>query len=106
MPSNVLLAQSLLCHEDLFFPSEKWCESKRAVINCELLTYQNGPNIPCKCLCHLLAENLLRGSVATDQDSRLSWSEHMNQSAVKFAGDEEGRISGDEEEVEHLQLLL
>ena len=45
-----------------------------------------------------IAENLLRGSVATDQDSRLSWSEH-DRSAVKFAGEDEGRTSGDEEEV-------
>ena len=34
-----------------------------------------------------MTENLLKGSVATDQDSRLSWSDKPSQ--VKFAGDEE-----------------
>ncbi len=36
----------------------------------------------------LLPENLLKGSVATDQDSRLSWNEHTRTS-VKFMGEEE-----------------
>ena len=47
-------------------------------------------------------ENLLRGSIATtDQDSRLSWSEHINRSAVKFVGEEDDdRDQGlDDEEV-------
>ena len=48
------------------------------------------------------AENLLRGSVATDQDSRLSWSEHINRSAVKFAGEEMEENAGmDDEEVRY-----
>ena len=35
------------------------------------------------------SENLLRGSVATDQDSRLSWNEPIStRSAVKFVGEE------------------
>ena len=38
----------------------------------------------------IFVENLLRGSIATtDQDSRLSWSEHINRSAVKFVGEED-----------------
>lgn len=36
----------------------------------------------------IIVENLLRGSVATDQDSRLSWNEH-NRSAVKFEGEDD-----------------
>ncbi|XP_064651888.1 protein scribble homolog isoform X5 [Lineus longissimus] len=40
-------------------------------------------------------ENLLKGSVATDQDSRLSWSEQRTP-AIKFAG-EEGEEENDEE---------
>ncbi len=46
----------------------------------------------------VITENLLRGSVATDQDSRLSWSEH-NRSAVKFAGEDDDLDLTDEEEV-------
>ena len=46
------------------------------------------------------SENLLRGSVATDQDSRLSWNEPItNRSAVKFAGDDmqsDGEIDTEE----------
>ena len=51
---------------------------------------------------YLFEENLLRGSIATtDQDSRLSWSEHINRSAVKFVGEEDDdRDQGlDDEEV-------
>ena len=39
------------------------------------------------CIVFNMTENLLKGSVATDQDSRLSWSDKPSQ--VKFAGDEE-----------------
>ena len=43
--------------------------------------------------------NLFEPSIATDQDSRLSWSEHINRSAVKFAGeDDDDRDKGLEEE--------
>ena len=43
------------------------------------------------------AENLLKGSVATDQDSRLSWNEHTR-SSVKFAGEDlEGSDASDDE---------
>ena len=51
---------------------------------------------------NFFVENLLRGSIATtDQDSRLSWSEHINRSAVKFVGEEDDdRDQGlDDEEV-------
>ena len=51
---------------------------------------------------YLFEENLLRGSIATtDQDSRLSWREHINRSAVKFVGEEDDdRDQGlDDEEV-------
>ena len=52
----------------------------------------------------LVSENLLKGSVATDQDSRLSWNDRSwtehNRTSVKFAPDDEAAThSGDEDEV-------
>jgi len=40
---------------------------------------------------------LLKGSVATDQDSRLSWNAEHTRSSVKFAGEEELEEVSDEE---------
>nr|AUG84437.1 scribble [Platynereis dumerilii] len=46
-------------------------------------------------------ENMLMGSIATDQDSRLSWNEVHSRSAVKFAGEEDGELPTDDEEESH-----
>ena len=55
---------------------------------------------------YLCTENLLRGSVATDQDSRLSWNDRSwtgetTRSSVKFVGEEveETHNSEDDEDV-------
>lgn len=44
-----------------------------------------------------LTENLLKGSVATEQDSRLNltWGVDHSRSSVKFAGEEEGEEEHD-----------
>ena len=56
-------------------------------------------------MCFVCPENLLRGSVATDQDSRLSWNDRSwtgetTRSSVKFAGEEaDDRHNSDDEDV-------
>lgn len=53
-----------------------------------------------------VTENMLMGSIATDQDSRLSWNEVHSRSAVKFAGEEEGEMPTDEEEEVNCLIVL
>jgi len=50
-----------------------------------------------------IAENLLKGSIATEADSRLSWSgggvERVHPTVVRFASDEEDDLADDNDEV-------
>ena len=51
-----------------------------------------------------IAENLLKGSIATEADSQLSWSgggvpERIHPTVVRFASDEEDDLADDNEEV-------
>ena len=58
-------------------------------------------------LAYRFAENLLRGSVATDQDSRLSWNDQPNRSAVKFAGEEDlDDFEGEEGALDDVSFLM
>ena len=57
------------------------------------------------CVCCVVAENLLKGSIATEADSQLSWSgggaERVHPTVVRFASDEEDDLADDDDEVTH-----
>jgi len=63
----------------------------------------------CHCTGYCCAENLLKGSIATEADSQLSWSgggaEPIHPTVVRFASDEEDDLADDDEEVTGTALL-